>query len=256
MTEQATTSDAFLSGRLEILQPAKGYRAGLDAVLLAAAVEIASGRECRVLDAGAGVGTAGLCLAVRAPEVRLTLLERAAPLAALARRNATRNGLDGRVEVVEADLLASAAEHEARGLRADLFQHVIANPPYLEEGRHRLPAEAVAAGAFGMAADGLEQWARALARLAAPGAGLTLIHRTDALKAVLDALDGRFGELRILPLHPRTGEASHRILVAGRKGSRAPLRLLPGLVLHDEENAFVPSIEAVLRDGAALAWGD
>ena len=106
-----------------------------------------------------------------------------------------------------------------------------------------------------MAAEGLEQWARFLARMAAPGGSLTMIHRADALATVLDALDGRFGELRILPLHPRAGEPAHRILVTGRKASRAPLKLLPGLVLHgDEGNGFVPELAAILRDGAALKW--
>jgi tRNA1(Val) A37 N6-methylase TrmN6 len=254
MSEVATTSDVFLGGRLDILQPAKGYRAGLDAVLLAAAAEIAPGRDCRVLDAGAGVGTAGLCLAARVAQAHVTLVEIAAPLAALARQNVARNGLGARATVAELDLLAGAAAHEALGLCAGSFGHVIANPPYLEEGRHRLPEDQIAAGAFGMAADGMEQWARALARLAAPGAGLTLIHRTDALGAVLAALDGRFGALRVLPLHPRVGEPSHRILVAGLKGSRAPLSLLPGLVLHGDGNAFTPDVAAVLRDGAPLVW--
>ncbi|MCU0955509.1 MAG: hypothetical protein MUC37_13135 [Hyphomicrobium sp.] len=55
----ATTEDAFLGGRLRILQPARGYRAGMDAVLLAASVESGYGT---VLDCGAGVGTAGLCV--------------------------------------------------------------------------------------------------------------------------------------------------------------------------------------------------
>ena len=67
------TDDAFLGGELHILQPKSGYRAGLDAVMLAAAVP--GGCAC-VLDVGAGVGAAGLCLARRDPKVRLTLLEK------------------------------------------------------------------------------------------------------------------------------------------------------------------------------------
>ena len=55
-------------------------------------------------------------------------------------------------------------------------------------------------------------------------------------------------------IHPRAGAEAHRVIVQGRKGSRAPLKLLQGLVLHGAGNAFVPAIEAVLRDGAALDW--
>jgi tRNA1(Val) A37 N6-methylase TrmN6 len=58
----------------------------------------------------------------------------------------------------------------------------------------------------------------------------------------------------VLPLHSREGEAAHRVIVQGRKGSRAPLALLPGIVLHGEGHAFVPAIDAALRRGAALDW--
>ncbi len=249
-----TTADIFLGGKLELLQPATGFRAGLDAVLLAAAAGIEPHSTTRVLDAGAGVGTAGLCLAARVPEIRVTLVEIAAPLAELARRNVQRNGLADRVAVIEADLRGPSRDLDELGLRPESFEHLLANPPYLEEGRHRLPDDAVAAAAFGMAADGLEHWARFLARMAAPGGTLTMIHRADALKAVLDALDGRFGSIRVLPIHPRPGEPAHRIVVAGRKGSRAPLQLLPGLVLHGPGNAFTLTVDAVLREGAALPW--
>ncbi len=57
------TDDGFLDGRLKILQPAKGYRSGLDSVLLGAAVPARAGE--RVLEAGAGVGVARLCLPAR-----------------------------------------------------------------------------------------------------------------------------------------------------------------------------------------------
>ncbi|MEO0916318.1 MAG: methyltransferase, partial [Pseudomonadota bacterium] len=59
----ATTDNAFLGGRLQVLQPAVGYRAGADPVLLAAAVDAGPGHS--VLDVGCGVGTALLCLGTR-----------------------------------------------------------------------------------------------------------------------------------------------------------------------------------------------
>lgn len=249
-----TTADVFLGGRLELLQPASGYRAGLDAVLLAAAAQIEPGDTPRVLDAGAGVGTAGLCLAARHPGVQVTLVEITPPLAALARENVQRNGLSSRVVVIEADLRAPAPKLASAGLCANTFAHLLANPPYLEEGRHRLPTDAIAAAAFGMDTGGLDQWARFLARMAAPGGTLTMIHRADALATILDVLEGRFGGLRVLPIHPRSGEPAHRVLVTGRKGSRARLELLPGLLLHGAGNAFTPAIDAMLRDGAPLPW--
>lgn len=246
--DAATTEDVFLGGRLVVLQPAKGYRAGLDAVLLAAAVEAAEGASLTVLDVGAGVGTAGLCVAARLPTARVRLVERTPVLARLARRNVERNGLGARVEVVEQDIAAIGPSDDTIGN----FDIVIANPPYLEHGRHRMPDDAVAAGAFGMAEGGLETWLRYMARRAAPRGRFVLIHRADALSTIFAAVGRRFGGLRVLPLHPRAGEPANRVIVLGRKGSRAPLQLLAGLALHDKGNAFTAPIDAVLREAAPL----
>ena len=74
--------------------------------------------------------------------------------------------------------------------------------------------------------------------------------------ALLAVLEGRFGALTLLPLHPRAREPAHRIIVSGTKGSRAPPSLLPGFVLHQADGTFTPQAQAVLRGGAALQGGD
>jgi tRNA1(Val) A37 N6-methylase TrmN6 len=55
----------------------------------------------------------------------------------------------------------------------------------------------------------------------------------------------------VAPLYAREGTAASRVIVQGVRGSKAPMQLLPGLILHGEGNAFTPDAEAVLRDGAA-----
>jgi tRNA1(Val) A37 N6-methylase TrmN6 len=66
--------DRLLDGRLRLLQPRKGHRAGSDAILLAAALpELGQGA---LLDIGAGVGTVGLAAALLQQALRATLLER------------------------------------------------------------------------------------------------------------------------------------------------------------------------------------
>ena len=61
--DDALSCDAFLGGRLRIWQPRAGYRAGIDPVMLAAAVP-ARPRQS-VLELGCGAGTASLCLAAQ-----------------------------------------------------------------------------------------------------------------------------------------------------------------------------------------------
>jgi tRNA1(Val) A37 N6-methylase TrmN6 len=248
------TDDAFLGGALHILQPRKGYRAGVDAVLLAAAVPWKPGVPERALDVGAGVGTVGLCLARRCLDIRVVLYEREPALARIARENVRRNRLEDRATVAEGDVgNASAAELAGLGLAAESFDHVLANPPFHVEGDGTRAANGLKAGAHEMAGDGLERWIRFLARMAKPGATATIVHKAEALPELLAALGNRFGALKIVPVHPRDGEPAIRVIVQGIKGSRAPLGLMPGFVLHASGDAPSPAAEAVLRRGAGLA---
>ena len=125
-------TDAFLGGRLLLRQPADGHRSGTDAVLLAAAAP--GDFSGLAIDAGAGVGAAGLALAIARPNARLGLLENDRFLAGLARANLLQNGLLDRGYVVEADLL-SPASRRAAGLTDESAGLVISNPPFLDPGR-------------------------------------------------------------------------------------------------------------------------
>lgn len=248
------TDDAFLGGALSILQPRSGYRAGLDAVMLAATVaeHEKAGGVLRVLDVGAGVGTAGLCVARRIPSAEIVLLEREPTLAAIAAENIARNELSARVRIVNAAVGAPAAELREAGLADESFDRVIANPPYHDTHAGTLAPDASKAAAHAMPEDQLESWARFMARMCAPRGKATIVHKADALVRLLAVFDQRFGALKILPLQPRSGEAAHRLIVEGVKGSKAPLQLLAPFTLHANGNDFTPAAQAILRSGAAL----
>lgn len=249
-----TTEDAVLGGALRIRQPARGYRAGLDAVLLAAAVPATGDSPTRVLDLGAGVGTVGLAIAVRLPRAEVTLVEREPGLVLLARANSAANGTDGRVSVIEADVRATAQMLADAGVEPDSFDHAVANPPYFSAGLGLRPTLEQRAVSREMPEADLDAWIRCAARAVRPGGTLTLIHRPEALGRLLAALEGRFGGLMIRPLSAGTSEPATRILMTGRKGSRAPLRLLAPLVTHLADGAYSPDVAAVITRPAELAW--
>jgi tRNA1(Val) A37 N6-methylase TrmN6 len=252
-TTEAESDDAFLDGRLQILQPSTGYRAGLDGVLLAATVAAAPGE--RIMDVGSGVGVVGLCVACRLSGVTITMIERDARLAALARRNVERNGFAARALVIEADILQPLGRASELAMAAESFDHVLANPPFHVEGQGTAACDPIKSRANAMPAGTLDRWMRFMAAMARPGGRITLIHRADALSELLAALAGRFGGAVILPLHARAGQPAFRVMVRAVKGSRAPLELLPGVVLHAAGNVFRPRIAEVLRDGAELSLG-
>lgn len=246
----ATTEDGFLGGRLVVRQPKVGPRAGLDAIMLAAAVPASAGQ--RALEAGMGVGVVALALAHRVPGVEVTGIEIQSGLAGLAVDNARANGLAGRVRVVQGDVTAPAAVLERSGLGREQFAQVFANPPFYAEGEARAAAGPVKRRAHMADKDALDGWIGAMTALAAPHAVLTLIHRPAALPVILTGLAGRFGAVVVMPLYPRVGEAASRVLVQAVKGSRGALRIAPGLVLHEAAGGFTAEADDVLRHGKAL----
>jgi tRNA1(Val) A37 N6-methylase TrmN6 len=198
------------------------------------------------------VGVVGLAVARRLPDIVVTLVERDPGLVALARDNIAGNDLGARVGAVVADITRPLRELPELGGLAESFDHALANPPYHVEGRGTLAAEPSKAAANAMPAGALDRWVRFAATMLRPGGSLTLIYRPDALAGLLAALGGRFGGVVLLPVHPRAGEPASRLLARAVKGSRAPLQLRPGLLLHDAGQGFRARIEAILRHGAGL----
>ena len=245
-----TTTDDFLGGRLEIVQPQSGHRAGSDAVFLAAAMAAQAGES--VLDAGAGVGVAGLCVLARVPQAKVTAVEIDKRQCALAAENAARNGFADRFAVIAADLTAPAKVLREAGLVREGYGHVMANPPFYVEGAVRVAPNAARATAHVMPSGDFGRWVRFLTTMVAAKGTLTLIHRADCLGALLPLLEGRFGDLAVFPLFPKAHEPASRVIVQGRKASRASLRLLEGLVVHGPDGAYTAQAEAVLRAGEAL----
>jgi tRNA1(Val) A37 N6-methylase TrmN6 len=242
-----TTTDSVLGGRVLLVQPRRGHRAGHDAVLLAAAVPALPGD--RVLDLGAGVGTAAFCLAARVAVGYLTLVEIDPALARLAEQNAAANGYGNRTRVLVMDALARGAPREKAGLLIGAIDRVMTNPPFHDAARHRASPAAGRRLAHAAGDDLLAGFLRTAVAVLRPGGTVTLIHRADQPEALLAALRGRFGGVTLRPVHPKPGAPAVRLIATGVKGSRAPVSILPGVVLQDGEGQPTAEAEAILREG-------
>jgi tRNA1(Val) A37 N6-methylase TrmN6 len=244
-----TRVDGLLGGRVRLRQPARGHRAGTDAVLLAACAP--EGFAGLAVDWGAGVGSVGLAVARQNPGCTVRLVEIDPPTAAMARENAGLNGLSDRVGVIEADILAPPGQRRAAGLSGGDADLLLTNPPFLDRSRDRVAPDPGRALAHVMPEGGLEAWLAGARAALKPGGRLALIHRADALGPVLAAMRG-FGAVAVLPVHPAGDRPAVRILVGAVLGSRAPLSILPGLVLHGPDGRFTPQAEALHRGEARL----
>ncbi|CUK00630.1 N5-glutamine S-adenosyl-L-methionine-dependent methyltransferase [Ruegeria denitrificans] len=242
------TCNDFLNGRVRLWQPRSGYRAGVDPVLLAAAVPATCGHT--VLELGCGAGAAILSLLARVPGLQGVGVELQAPYAELARRNAAEN--EAPLEVVEADLAALPAD-----LKQRQFDHVIANPPYYRAGAHSAAADDGRAIALGEGT-ALDLWLDIAARRLAPRGYLHMIQKADRLPDMLAGCNGRLGSVEVLPLVARTGRAAELVILRARKGGKAAFQLHAPLILHAGDSherdgeSYTPQVSAVLRDGAVL----
>lgn len=235
-----TTKDSFLAGRLTIEQPLGGFRAGLDAVMLAAAVPAREGDS--VLELGSGAGTASLCLAARIADISITGAEIESDLVRISNQNATANQVGDRVVFVTVDALDLPSD-----MKRD-YAHVMCNPPFHGDESERSPDEARALATHDDGA--LAAWLNVGAKRTAAGGSFTAIVRADRLGEILAALPQT--GLRLFPLWPHAGQAAKRIIVQLHKGSRAPHKLCAGLVLHEADGTFTTKTDLVLRGMTGL----
>lgn len=247
-----TSDNAFLGGRLRVLQPKAGYRAGADPVFLAAAVDAKPGQS--VLELGCGVGTAMLCLTARIPDLDLVGVEYQEELAALARENLARNNVDGQIR--HADIKALPGDIKARR-----FDHVITNPPFFDREAGSRAGNASREHGRGETMN-LDAWLGFAVKRIAPGGHLTLINRVERLPECLSNISGRVGHITVLPLAPRVGRPAKLFILRAIRGSKGPFELRHPLVLHEgsrhvvDGDSYTEAAQSVLRDGAALQLND
>jgi release factor glutamine methyltransferase len=174
-------------------------------LIVEAALERAPAAGARVLDLGTGSGAIALALKHERPDLDVTAVDRSAEALAIARANAGRLGLA--VRFVESNWLAALA--------GEVFDLILANPPYVASGDPALAAlEHEPRAALDGGEAGMDAYRAILAEAAAhvrPGGALLFEHGFDqrpALAAlasaagfrVAAALDDLAGLPRVLAL--------------------------------------------------------
>jgi len=121
--------------------------------LVEAALERIDGVPMRIADVGTGSGAIALALATRKPEVEVWATDTNEEAVELARANAERLGVAGRVHVLHGDLLDPLPEP------VDL---IVANLPYLPEAQHDPRYDDEPDDAIYAPGDGLDTYRRLL----------------------------------------------------------------------------------------------
>lgn len=207
-------------------------------MLLAASVPAVPGQV--VIEAGTGAGAGLMCLAMRVRGIVGIGVELDPAMADLARANILANGLAG-LSIMTGDVLEAALP---------MVDHAMANPPWHDAastasplGRRRLAKQERA---------GVEAWVAALGRALREGGSLTLVLPPDlAVRAVAACGLAGLGGIRRHELLAKSGRATKMLLVQAWRG-RGGAEPTGPTILHQADGSFTPTVESVLRLGAAL----
>ena len=244
-TKFETSTNTILGGSVQLVQPVDGYRASIDPIFLAASIQAQNDET--VLELGTGAGTAMLALAHRVPNLKITALEFQREMVRLASHNIKINGFQDRLEVLHGDLLTPPPR-----LAASSFSHVMANPPYFESNASIESANKTKSLSNHDNGVSLTKWVDFAYRMVKPKGYASFVFTTERLDDLLAAIYGKFGEITLFPLWPKTGQKAKRIIIQGRKNVKSPARMLNGLIVHQDNGDYTPEAEAILKGAQGL----
>ncbi len=243
-----------------LFQPPGSFRFAADSLLLAAFIK--PERKTLLLDLGTGCGVVALAVLCMHPSVQAHGIDKEAALLKAARQNALRLGFADRFTLAQADLSDAEAfagaleakasspwEKRAGSFSTARFDLILANPPFREPGRGRLPQNPLRRAALFEEHNTLELFCACAARALAPGGSFGILYPAQRQKRLLEALSASsFTPVRMLPVQTRPQKAPLRLLVQAKrvlpeKGDLPPPAPEPPLQLYagSGENAPLSS---------------
>jgi tRNA1Val (adenine37-N6)-methyltransferase len=240
MNASSESLDTLFDGRLNLLQSRSGYRFSLDALLLAYFVTVKP-RE-RIVDLGTGNGVVALVLARLYPSSALTGIELQSAMAERAERNVELNGLDGRIEILHADVRQITARMSAAG-----FDVAVCNPPYRKPGSGRISANAERQAARHETQGNLHDFLRAATYLLRHKGRMAICYSalrvTDLIAAMRQA---RLEPKRLRMVHSFHGREASLVLVEGVKGGRAGVAVSSPLIIYRQGKAYSDEVASMI----------
>lgn len=235
--------DRLVSADLDIIQSQTVFSYSLDALLLAHFANISKRDDKVVVDLCSGNGAVTLLLAhkTKSPVTGIEIQPR---LVDMARRSAEMNQLEDQVQFIEADITQLNGEIEF-----DSVDFLTCNPPYfLGELTGRVNKNEHHAIARHELYLPLATLCRQASRLLKTKGKFYLVHRPDRLLEIFDEL--RRNELspkRVQFVYTkRDKEATIVLIEAIKKGSERGLKLLPPLVVYDEDGNYLPDVKKII----------
>lgn len=230
-TENDTTLEDLQNG-FWIRQYKKGFRFGIDAVLLSGYAAVK--RNESVLDLGSGTGIIPLLLASKTKSQKIRGIELFPDNVSLARENISLNSLENRVDIICGDI------KDIRGLFDEAsFEVVVSNPPYMpaQHGFHAPDGEKAAARHELKCT--VYDVAYAASYALKSSGRFYMVHRPERLSDIFKAFSDNSLEIkRMRFVHPHMGSVPNMVLIEARKGGAPGIRVEKPLYVYDADGNY------------------
>lgn len=226
-----------------IIQAEKGFRYGIDAVLLSGYAHVKKGD--RVLDLGTGTGIIPILLAAKTEGRTFTGLEIQKKSADMARRSVFRNHLEDRVKIVQGDIREAVTIFGAAS-----FDVVVSNPPYMIS-HHGLvnPGESTAIARHEILCT-FRELAQQASGLLSAGGRFCLVHRPFRLAEIIDVLrEVRLEPKRMQLVYPFADKEPNLVLLEAYKNGRPRLQVDKPLIVYEKPGVYSRDICELYGDG-------
>lgn len=233
--------DYLLAEELRIIQSPSVFSFSLDAVLLARFVYVPI-QKGKLIDLCSGNGVIPLFLSART-KGSITGVEIQERLYDMAQRSIEYNGLQERLHMIHGDINTMPKE-----LGYGKFDVVTCNPPYfITPSNEEVNLNEHLAIARHEILCTLEDAIRVSSQLVRSGGKVAFVHRPGRLTDIITLMrQYRLEPKRVRFVHPKKDKEANMVLVEATKDGNADLKILPPLIVHNEENEYTTEIREIL----------
>ena len=219
-----------------IIQNARKFCFGMDAVLLSGFARVKAGE--RVLDLGTGTGIIPILLRGKTPGRNFTGLEIQEESADMARRSVAYNHLEDSISIVTGDIREAAAL-----FRSASFDVVTSNPPYMTDSHGLVNPDLPKAIARHELLCSLEDVVRGAAGVLRPGGRFYLVHRPFRLAEIMTVLVRyRLEPKRMRLVYPFVEKEPNMVLLEAVQGGNSRITVEKPLIVYREPGVYTEEI--------------
>jgi len=233
------TKNKILNGNIVLYQPKSGFRIGIDSILLASSIN--NYKNC--LDLGSGIGVIMICLAKRFSKSSIVGVEKNRKLIKISKENLILNNLEKiNIKFYCTNLKQGRFLSELN----NSFDRVVMNPPYFLNNKviHSLDKYKTDA----KYEENILSWFNAAYSKLKPMGYLNFIFRSEYINVAIECLMHKWGDIRIFPLWPKNGRTSKLTIIQARKNSKSGVKLMSGLVLHNNDGTYTNACNKILNN--------